>query len=389
MHQTVREFFLREDGHVANSRLRLSKRDAHVRIATSCLRYLILCTVNTPLQKDLLHPEQWNPEHYEKYVGQLNKWPLVRYALSHLKQHMHDCGQAANVPQLVFQLYEGLADSPASCLLESWIASHLDRDLATREEKYSFKDFKNNLLHAATRMRYSHVVEILLIAKAEIEARLQDKTPLMVSAEVGDVATARVLLGRKAHLGAKEKHSRTALHLAAANGHSSTVNLLVSRGAKIDAQDKDWRTALHVAASSGHDSTVQLLVQTLGADKKARDKSGQTALHHAACNGHDTVVQLLIGTLGIDKEVKDPKLRTALHYAAALGREDTVELLVNTFKANREDEDCKKWTALHFAAALGQERTVRMLVNNLRVSKEAKNNRGQTALDLARRLYVS
>ncbi|KAF8536943.1 hypothetical protein BDD12DRAFT_746630, partial [Trichophaea hybrida] len=91
MHQTVREFFLRENGPVTNSGFKMSERDAHVKIATSCLRYLILCTMNTALQKNPSNPESWNSKHLEAYVIHLNERPLINYALSHLEEHIHNC----------------------------------------------------------------------------------------------------------------------------------------------------------------------------------------------------------------------------------------------------------------------------------------------------------
>ncbi|KAF8247189.1 hypothetical protein K440DRAFT_629762 [Wilcoxina mikolae CBS 423.85] len=288
MHQTVREFFLRVDGPAANSALRVSEHDAHVRIATSCLRYLMLCIANTPLQKDPSSLESWNPEYLELYVRHLEKWPLINYALSHLNQHMPKNAEAENIAQLVSRLCEQLTDSSASYLFESWISSHLNQNLTAQKKRLPVKDIKNNLLHAATKMQCSHAVEALLLVDAEIEARSQDKTPLMVSAEVGDVTTAQVLLVRKAHLEAKDESNRTALHLAAANGHNSMVKLLVNRGTEMEAKDNNGNTALLVAAHNGHDTTVQLLVQTLGADKQVTEREGRTALHVAAHNGHDT-----------------------------------------------------------------------------------------------------
>jgi len=382
MHQTVREFFLHKNGPIANSALRMSKHNAHKRIATSCLRYLILCTMNTALQMIPSNPESWNSEHLETYVIHLNERPLINYALSHLQEHIHSCTEHNDLEPHVSQLRGRMTDSPTTYLVESWIASHLSEDIT--KPRLSATDLKNNLLHVAAKKRFSRVVEALLIIGAETEASLHDKTALMVSAEMGDKATARVLLNLKAIVGAKNELNKTALHLAAANGDSSMVKLLLNQGAEVETADNKGQKPLHVAASNGHDTTVQQLVQIFHANTEAKDTYGRTALHVAAYNGHDAVVQLLVETLGIDKETKDHKGRTALHYAAAGGHEGTTKLLMKKLSANSNDKDNKQWTALHVAAALGRNRVVRMLVDNLRVSKKVQNDEGKIALDLAR-----
>ncbi|KAF8542374.1 hypothetical protein BDD12DRAFT_876727 [Trichophaea hybrida] len=253
--------------------------------------------------------DSWTPKHFEAYAEYLNKRPFINYALSHLTQHIESCRQRANFEQLVSLLCEQLSNNPACLLLESWVESHLHQNISTPEKGFA-NDFRIELLHAATRMKYSHVVEAVLATGADKEACLDDKTPLMVSAESGDEATARVLLDQEARIGAKDKNKQTALHFAAAKAHDQMIKLLFHRGADTEAMDGEGRTPLHHAASNGHNTTLQMLIKTLSVDKEVTDYYGRTALHHAASNGHDTTLRILIETLSVDKEVTDGEGRT-------------------------------------------------------------------------------
>ncbi|KAF8242574.1 hypothetical protein K440DRAFT_565065, partial [Wilcoxina mikolae CBS 423.85] len=88
MHQTVREFFLRDQ--LTPSVFKMSGDDAHIRISKTCIRYLILCASNE-LEKSLPNIEVWNSQHFEEYARYLSGRPLINYTLSHLKHHIHCC----------------------------------------------------------------------------------------------------------------------------------------------------------------------------------------------------------------------------------------------------------------------------------------------------------
>jgi len=342
MHHTVREFFLRYNKPATElefkTRFRMSDGDSHIRISITCFRYLILCAANTSLVKELPSVDSWTSKHFEAYAEYLNKRPFINYALSHLTQHTERYRQRANFEQLVSLLCEQLSNNPASLLLESWVESHLHQSIATPEKGFA-KDFRIELLHAATRMKYSHVVEAVLTTGADKEASFHDKTPLMISAESGDEATARVLLDQEARIGAKDKNKLTALHFAAAKAHNQMIELLFHRGADKEAKDGEGRTALHHAALNGHNSTLQMLIKTFSVDKEAKDSEGRTALHHAASNGHNTTLQMLIKTLSVDKEAKDSHGQTALHHAASNGHDTSLRILIETLSVDKEATD--------------------------------------------------
>ena len=433
MHQTVLKFFSRLFVPAAASKFRMNQDNALRSISMTCIRYLMLSVAYSTPGNEPPDLRLWKDVHFEQYVEYLNRWPFTNYALSHLQalrlqEHRDDCNQCVNIRRLVSQLSEQPANNPYSLLFGTCIDSNLGWDVAGGQW-VSTDDFKRSILHTATRMQYSQVVEVVLTASINNNIKLHGTTLLLISAETGDVATARVLLLAGAWTNAKNDKGHTALQLAAKNGHDSMISLLVDSGADKNPMDEYERTALHYAAENGHDSTVRMLVETLGADQEAKEYAqqttlrrtavnGRTALHRAAENGHASTVQLLVETLGADKEATDIYRRTALHYAAENGHDSTVHMLVETLGANKEAkdyngrtalhmaagfrknrtvrllvsklgangeaEDDQKHTALHFAALFGHESTVRLLVDTLHVNKESQNKEGKTALGVAR-----
>ena len=417
MHQTVREFF-RPAGPTGLTVFRMSgNNDAHLGIAISCIRYLMLCATNSSLS-DPPNPTTWTTDHFEACVRYLHERPFIKYALSCLQEHLHKCRQVTRISALISQTREQLTSGPGSCILEAWVPQDWRLVVATEKEQHDSKEFRKRLLHTATRMKCSQVVDVLLIAGTEVEACLDGKTLLMVSAEIGDYATAGVLLDKGASIRATDNEKQTALHLAARSGHSTVVGLLIDRGAEKEAMDNKGRTALHLAAASGQEGNASLLLDQ-GAEVKARDAERQTALHLAAANGrdsfvallmnrgismevediygwqalhtaawngHESTVQMLVETLSADMEARDECGWTALHVAAFSGRNTMVEMMVKKLGADNEAKDKAGWTALHFVAALGLKDTVQMLIEILDVKRHAQNDDGKTELDLAQEL---
>ena len=406
MHQTVREFF-RLDGPTAQTSFRMKSSDAHRGIFITCIRYLMLCTAKAVSISQAAGGtgKPWTTGLYEAYAKYLSTRPFINYALEYAERHRDRCGQVAGDSELISQLHTKLDDSPAAYIFRSWIPGH--------EQQDDGRDFRAALLHAAARMKCPQVVDALLIAGAEVDADNDGKTPLIVTAESGDLETARVLLNRGALIGAKDGNGQTALHLAATNGHGPVSGLLIDRGADKEAKDEKGKTPLHLAATNGHGPVAGLLVDRgadkeakdakgrtplhltaakghesvagslidRGADKEAKDAEGQTPLHLAAGSGHETVARSLIDR-GADQEVKDKKGQTPLHLAAANGHNPVIGLLVDR-GANKETKDAFGWGLLHTAAWNDHDSTIQMLVQTLNADKEERDKCGWTALHVA------
>ncbi|KAF8535369.1 hypothetical protein BDD12DRAFT_912820 [Trichophaea hybrida] len=230
-HQTALTFFSRLLEPTATSKFRMNEDDAHRRISIICIRYLMLCVARSTPENEPPSTEFWETAHFEKYAEYLNRRPFIDYALCHFQQHKNDCvlrlqqrkndcHQCVYDERLVSQLSKKMTSNSASLLFESWIESYL-----------GVKGFIKNIFHIASiaHLRIEsclilagdaifRAVEALLSAGTEKEACLLDKTPLLMSAEAGDVATAEVLLRKGARIDAKDNKKQTALLLAATKG---------------------------------------------------------------------------------------------------------------------------------------------------------------------------
>jgi ankyrin repeat domain-containing protein 50 len=376
MHQTVREFFLRPDGYVARSTLRMSETDAHVGISITCIRYLMLCAANAELANKLPNIRSWALEHFECYAQYLNEKPLMNYAMDHLKHHIDSSRHVDNPLHLVSRFVEELTDNPAAYLLESWVTSHLKKTLRNRELSKDAENFRNEMLHAAARKRLRRAAEALLLAGAQVETPLRGKTPLIVSAEMGDNTTVQLLLEKGADIDAKADSGWKALHLAARNGYEAVVRVLLEHKADVDARIGHGWTALYLAARNGHEAVVRVLLE-YKTDVDAGVVDEWTALHGAAGNGHEAVVRILLKH-NADIDAKAGDRWTALHEAARNGYEAVVRVLLE-HKADVDARVSDGWTALYLAARNGHEAVVRVLLE-YKADVDAGVGDGWTAL---------
>jgi hypothetical protein len=205
MHQTVLTFFSETDGTAAKSaNFNISNvKYAHVRLSVICIRYLMLCAVKS-LHNEPRNIESWDSDNFEAYARHINERPFLNYIISHLNQHIDSCRQDATVSRCVSQLASRLIGNTAFFLLESWVDAHLNISLPPHELNESAENFRNQILHAATSMRFSRVVEVSLRVGAQVEARLHGKTPLIVSAGRGDDITVQLLIDWVADKEAKD-----------------------------------------------------------------------------------------------------------------------------------------------------------------------------------------
>ncbi|EFY94395.2 Ankyrin repeat-containing domain protein [Metarhizium robertsii ARSEF 23] len=330
MHQTVREFFLKNSGYIANSGFRMYEKDAHIGISITCIRYLMLCAVNTALVQRLPDVRFWTPIHFEKYTRYLNKRPLAVYALSYLKYHINKCKPNANIKRAISQLNRDLIDDPTAYLLESWAGAHLNHIPLINKRAVIAKDFRHRALHTAVRKGFCTTAEVLLAVGGDVDSTdLCGRTALLVAAENGHNAIVRLLLNYGANYELKDRiYSQTLLSWAAEKGNKAIVELLLDKGADVKSKDEYGRTPLLIATENGHNTIIELLLKN-NADIECKDKANQTPLLIAAKNGHNAIVELLLKN-GADIECKDRANRTPLFMAAENGHEAVVKLLLET-----------------------------------------------------------
>ena len=176
---------------------------------------------------------------------------------------------------------------------------------------------------------------------------LNGRTLLHTAAHKGDLHLVQLLLLKGANIEAADKSNQTPLNLAAKQGYSEVVSSLVEVGANVDNADEDGWTALRSAAWGGHVVVVSVLLSA-GASVNHADVDQRTALRAAAWGGHEDIVTKLLEH-GAEVNKADNEGRTALIAAAYMGHTEIVERLLN-FDANIDHADCDGRTALSVAA---------------------------------------
>ena len=130
-------------------------------------------------------------------------------------------------------------------------------------------------------------------------------TPLVVAAQIGDLAAVQALIEYGADVGGRSSESgETALHAAAREVFPEVVRVLVAAGAPTDARDAAGLTPLHALFVAyepwENEASVEDIRETLrallqhGADVGALDGTGRTALDIARANGVDKEILALL-----------------------------------------------------------------------------------------------
>ena len=239
-------------------------------------------------------------------------------------------------------------------------------------------------LHYAGKHKHADVVQVLIDAGADIEAKTdKGHSPLHLASRSGEVATVMKLVEGGADVRATDDEGNTCLILAAYNGHTDTVQVLIDAGAEIEtkAGEGDERySPLDVAIFSGALTTVMKLVEG-GADVRATDDEGYTCLMSAADDGHTDIVRYLVGLLEVEVNDRDNKNCTALHYAAEGKHADVVQVLIDA-GADIEAKNDEGHSPLHLASCSGELATVSKLIE-AGADVRATDDKGNTCLIFA------
>ncbi|CAK9036684.1 unnamed protein product [Durusdinium trenchii] len=181
---------------------------------------------------------------------------------------------------------------------------------------------------------------------------------LHLAAEEGHVSCLRLLLEARADKDAA-LDDYTPLHLATRNGHVEVVETLLKFGVEKDTSTREGATPLHVASLQGHAEVVRSLLQA-GADKdKATFDEGFTPLHLACHRGSLEVIQMLLAA-GANKDTTLSNGQTPLHSAANVGHLEVVRLLLSVGAAYVLTPD--GLSPLHVAAHEGHVEVAKVLL---------------------------
>ncbi|OPB37494.1 hypothetical protein A0O28_0044060 [Trichoderma guizhouense] len=359
IHQTALEFLRDPNGVVSRSEFRIDEERAHMTIAATCIRYLMVCATNTFLRAGLQDSEYWISKHYEYYIKYLDRRPLTFYPFHHLKHHVDSCkGYVSqhSTQDLAAQLISNWIHDPFNYLLESWVGSPLEPIVSN--------GIRHGLLIAAAKDGFDAVLAgMLVLIGVDVVSITEEsgRTPLSWAAGNGQESTIRLLLKHMANIDSQDLFGRTPLSWAAENGQESAIKLLLEHQADVNPPDHFGWTPLIWAAGNAQESTVRLLLEN-GADVHYfQNYSKRTPLISAAGNGRESAVKLLLHEEYADVNFADSDGRTPLSWAAGNGQESAVELLLGK-NADSNIPDSQGRTPLSWAAGNGQESAVRLLL---------------------------
>ena len=141
-------------------------------------------------------------------------------------------------------------------------------------------------LHDATEGGHEEIVELLIVAGANLHARTNTMmggggwTPLHSAVSHGYRGIVELLIVYGTDVDTRDSAGKSGLHDAALQGHKEIVELLISKGADLDAVSAYYGTPLHVAAGIGHEKIVESLIVN-GANVSVKDGFGRTPLDAA------------------------------------------------------------------------------------------------------------
>ncbi|VAI57243.1 unnamed protein product [Triticum turgidum subsp. durum] len=137
-------------------------------------------------------------------------------------------------------------------------------------------------LHVAAGYNNTEIVKFLLdwqgqgADRVEVEAKnMYGETPLHMAVKNSSYESAKLLLERGVHTGAKANNGMSPLHLAVwhalQTGDCSTVNLLLSYNADCNAKDDEGKIPLnHIPGGAGNEMLLQLLTRHMEEQRKQK-----------------------------------------------------------------------------------------------------------------------
>src|SRR3990167_3754826 len=150
---------------------------------------------------------------------------------------------------------------------------------------------KDTLLHIATSLGYTNLVELLLSEKAVVDSiGNEGATALYIACQNGFYDIASALIKEKADVNFKLNTGHTPLSIAIIYAHSELVKLLITNGANFNQQVR-FTTPIELAINKGHLDIVKILVEA-GANLSNADGE-QFALELAKLKGKENIVSYL------------------------------------------------------------------------------------------------
>src|SRR3989338_5115049 len=137
------------------------------------------------------------------------------------------------------------------------------------------------------------------------------KTPLHIATEKGNIEAMKVILEKKAPVNAQECYlDRTPLHIAVKRGNHRAIQLLLDNGANVNDKNSYNQTPLEIAFEWGNHQAIQLLL-------KNDDQNIHNALNTAFLSRDCDSLKLLLEKKA-NVNITDIRIETPLHIAVIL-----------------------------------------------------------------------
>lgn len=378
IHESVRDFFLIEDGlgSIWPDLRSNFQGQSHDRLKTCCLNYMdagIAVQINLPGEL----PAYLKPEAVVLRESTTAAFPLLDYAVRNVLYHA-DAAEGSGVSQSTFldkfprtnwiwldnllqnfgtrrhtwdaSLLYLLAESNASNLIR--IHSSVPSSLEVGTERYGPP------LLAALATGSEDAVRVF--AEAYAKYRLAESGPHSLCSEYKPTANSRRDIGR----GFSFHKSKGLLYYLAELGNEELFALVLRTGLlPPNSTDKDGQTLFFFAALNHHDVIAKLLLETGKVNVNLEDSSGKTALAVAAMGGNLGAVQLLLETPGVDINRRSGASKMSpLLWAAYYGTKDVAKIPSESDEIDSYSRGAGGDSALSLAARQGHERIVELLL---------------------------
>ena len=285
------------------------------------------------------------------------------------------------LPSIISRAAE-LRDREGSVLLFACYWGHYDVAMLLIRENANPNTEHNGYtsLMMASYKGYSKIVELLVNAKADVNAQADDgTTALYLACCYGRVKIAITLLNANANPSMAKNDGCTPLMVATEKGYNDIVKLLANAKADVNAQADDGATALYIACQNGNIQTALILLNA-NADPSIARKDGWTPLMAASKYGHTDIVVELLADAKVDVNAQNSNGLTALYASSCTGHLKIVSALLN---ANADSSiTMSGWTPLMVATYWEHSDIVELLVN-AKADVNAQNYNGVSALHLA------
>jgi ankyrin repeat protein len=355
IHETVREFLLKENGLASISRALATNVAgiSHEILRIACFR----CISMNDMPKEY--------EHYCEASHKTNasldifrsemrlKLPFLDYAISYLFDHVEQA-QKHGISQLAFLKNQIDANG-------LWLDLH--RLWWNVLERYKSKKVTSGvtLIYFIAEQQYSNLLPVLLSVSTAVNTICGNYgSVLQVSSYHGSREIVQMLLDKGANVNAQGGRYGNALQAASDRGHENVVQTLLDRGADVNAQGGSYGNALYAASVRGDEKVVQTLLDA-GANVNAQGGRYGNALQAASVHGHENVVQTLLDR-GADVNAQGGSYGKALYAASECGDEKVVQTLLDG-GADVNAQGGYYGNALYAASVRGDENVVKTLLD--------------------------